>query len=125
MSADFFIDVERRMVLSAAAGVLTVGDVLNHMDRLIHHSDFRPEFNQIFDMRKVTDIELSNEDIKKLATKNIFAPASHRALLVTPGLQFGLGRIFATYREIAGETGIRILTDEKEARSWVSLLEEA
>ena len=124
MPADFSIDVKHRMVFSKATGVLTVGNVLDHMDRLIHHPDFLPAFNQIFDMREVTEIEMSNEDIKRLAGPNIFATESHRALLVTPGLQFGLGRMFATYRELAGETGIRILTDEKEARSWVSLPEE-
>jgi hypothetical protein len=112
------------MVFSKATGVFTVGDGLDHMDRLIHHPDFKPEFNQILDMREVTQVELSSEDLKKLAAKNIFANTSHRALLVTPGLQFGLGRIFATYREFAGETGIRILTDEKEAHSWVSLVKE-
>jgi hypothetical protein len=124
MSADFIIDVRRSMVFSRATDVLTVGDVLDHMERLTSHPDFRPEFNQIFDMREVTRVEMSGEDIKRLATKNIFAPVSRRALLVTPGLQFGLGRIFATYREFAGETGIRILIDEREAHSWVSLIEE-
>jgi hypothetical protein len=124
VSAEFFIDVERRMVFSKATGVLTVGDVLDQMDKLTHHPDFQPEWNQIMDMRNVTAIELSGDDIKKLATRNIFVAPSRRAMLVTPGLQFGLGRIFATYREFAGETGIRILTDEKEAHSRVSLLEE-
>jgi hypothetical protein len=124
MPADFYIDTKRRMVFSNATGVVALGDALSHMDRLSHHPDFRPEFNQIFDFRQVTEIALSNEDVQKLAKRNIFAAESRRAFLVTPGLQFGVARMFAAYRVIAGEQGINIFTDGKEARSWVSLPED-
>ena len=122
MPADFSIDAQRRIVFSRAEGVLTVAEILDNSDRMRRDPEFRPDFNQLFDLRGVTKFELSNEDIEQLARQLIFAPESRRAFLVTPGLQVGMARMFATYRTIAGgEHGIRIFTDPGEARSWVSL----
>jgi hypothetical protein len=112
------------MVFSKATGAFTFEDALGHMDRLSRHPDFRPAFNQILDFRQVTELALSGDDVQELAKRNIFAADSRRALLVTSGLQFGLARMFASYRGIAGEEGIRVFTEAKEARSWVRLPEE-
>jgi len=112
------------MVFSRATGVVTVADVLGHMDRLSRHTDFRPEFSQIIDFREAAEVRLSSDEVQEIARRNVFAAESRRAILVTPGLQFGLARMFATYRELAGEQGIHIFTDAAEARSWVSLPEE-
>jgi len=112
------------MVFSRVTGVLTFGDVLDHMDRLSRHPDFRPTYDQIIDFRQATEMALSDEEIRDLARRNIFGAGSRRAFLVNPGLQYGLARVFETYREMAGEHGIRIFTDDNEALSWVSLREE-
>jgi hypothetical protein len=125
MPADFSIDAQRRMVFSNATGVLTLSDALDHMDRLSRHPDFRPAYNQLFDFRKVTEIALSGDDIQEIAARNIFAPGSRRAFLVATGLQFGMARMFATYRRFGGEQGISVFTDANKARSWVSLPDEA
>jgi hypothetical protein len=120
MPADFTIDTERETVFSEATGVFTLGDALSHVDRLIGHPDFKPVFNQIIDFRQATGMALSCDDVRNLAKQNIFSADSRRPFLVTPGVQFGLGRVFATYRELEVEQGIRIFTDANEARSSVS-----
>jgi hypothetical protein len=120
MPATFSIDVQNKMVHSKATGVLNRADLQAYMDQLSGHPDFRPEFNQIADFRQVRDIALSNDEIRELAGRRIFAPKSRRAFLVADQLVFGLARMFATLREIGGEQGIRVFTDAKEARSWVS-----
>ena len=123
MPCDYFIDVPRRLVFSSGTEVVVTDDVLNHMSRLSRDPNFLPEFNQIIDLRAVTQFKLSSEDIRRIAKRNIFAPTSKRSFLVASTLLFGLGRMFETYREIEGEQGIKIVTDMEEARSWVGLRE--
>jgi len=125
MPFDFTIDAANGIVISKASGVVTYAEVLGHMDRLRHHPEFRPTFNQFLDLHEVTDIAISADEIREIATQTVFAPGSHRAFLATSGLKFGISRMYETYRRIHGEDGIRIFTDVKEARSWASVPEES
>jgi hypothetical protein len=124
MPADFFIDPKLGMVYSKATGIFGHIEALDHMTRLKRHPDFRPEFNQLFDFRPITKVELSNADVKDFASRTIFSADSKRAFVVASDLQFGLSRMFGTYREIAGEQGIMIFREMTEALSWLSLSAE-
>ncbi|MES2921488.1 MAG: hypothetical protein V4819_08080 [Verrucomicrobiota bacterium] len=121
MPADFFIDSQRGIVFSKAAGVFGHAEALDHMDRLQSDQDFHPEFNQLFDFREVTTITLSCAEVERLAQRDIFSARSGRAFVVFGDLGFGLGRVFETYRELQGETGIAIFRNMQEALSWLSL----
>jgi hypothetical protein len=125
MPADFYIDVPRRMVFSHGSGVLRLADFRDHMERLLQHPDFRPEFNQLLDFRRVEDVTITAEEIILLAARNVFSPKSRRAFVVTSDLHFGLVRMFGSYRENAGEKGIKLFREMKEALAWLSLTEEA
>jgi len=125
MPADFYIDVPRRMVFSRGTGRLSRADCLDHMDRLQPHPDFRPEFNQLLDFRSVTEVNITNGDIINLAERPVFHPKSLRAFVVKSDLQFGLVRMFATYRQMAGEHGIQIFRDLPLALAYLSLAEGA
>ena len=124
MSADFFIDTQRGVVFSRAEGVCGRADILDHMDRLRHHPDFRRELEQLFDFRKVTKATLSEEDVKILAAWNVFSGQSKRALVVSSDAHYGLARMFEAYREFAGEHGIVIFREMAEALSWLALSTE-
>ena len=125
MPADFYIDVPRRMVFSHGAGVLRFADFRGHMDRLLRHPDFRPEFSQLLDFRDVTEVVITSEEIVLLGARNVFSPKSKRAFVVNSDLHFGLVRMFASYREIAGESGIRLFRDLAAALEWLALTEGA
>jgi len=124
MPADFFIDPRRRMVFSKAVGVLCFADVVDHMTRLRSHPDFRPEFHQLFDFREVTAFPITFDDLRSLAKRSIFSANSRRAYVVRTDWQFGLGRVFSTYRELAGETGIQIFRTMEEGLAWLGLAAE-
>jgi hypothetical protein len=124
MPADFYIDAERHIVFSKATGVLGRSEALDHMDRLERNPDFRSDFNQLFDFRSVTAVQLSHEEIKVLATRTIFHPSSRRAFVVARDFDFGIGRVFGTYRDLAGEPGVAVFREMKEALSWLSLPSE-
>ena len=124
MPADFFIDTQLGVVFSKAVGMLALADGLDHMDRLQSHPDFRPEFKQLFDFRRVSEVALSNDDIRRLAQRTIFGKTSRRAFVVSGDLEFGIGRMFEAYRDVAGESGIVIFREMKEALAWLSLSAE-
>ena len=121
MPADFHIDPAHCTVFSKAVGVLNSVVGLDHMDRLQSHPDFRPEFNQIFDFREVTDVELSHGEIRRLAQRKIFSDHSRRAFVVANDFQFGIARMFGTYRDVEGEPSIAVFREMREALAWLSL----
>ena len=120
MPAFYKIDKERRLVMSTGWGVLTLADSLAHQEKLLNDPDFDRRFSQLLDVTHVTDVELSAEDIRRLALTKIFsADTSRRAILVKNDLQFGLARMFEMVRDGFGEKGIRVFRNLEEALEWV------
>jgi hypothetical protein len=106
-------------VLSTGAGVLTRKDMEEHQKRLAKDKDFDPRYSQLLDFLQVTDIEITPEDVRALATANLFSGTSRRAFLVKDSLSFGLARVFQTHRELKGESGIRVFRKLDEAVDWL------
>ena len=119
MPAFYKIDKERKLVLSSGSGVLTREDVLGHQDRLSQDPDFDPSFSQLSDFTHITKVDLTPEDVRLAAKRNIFSPQSRRAMVVNNDLQYGLARMFEIHRELAGEKGIRVFRKIEEALDWV------
>jgi hypothetical protein len=119
MPAYFKIDNERRLVMSTIAGVFTLADGLAHQEKLLKHPDFDPGFSQLLDCTHVARVELTPEDVRRLAQTSIFSPDARRAILVESDLAFGLARMFVIFRESFGEKGIRVFRNLDEALYWV------
>lgn len=119
MPAFFKIDRERGLVITTAAGVLTLADGLALQENLRKHPDFDPGFSQLMDCSHVTKVELTREDVMRLAQTSLFAPDSRRAFLVTGDLAFGIARMFEMLRDTMGEKGIRVFRNLDEALDWV------
>ena len=89
MPAFYKIANDRRLVLSTASGVFTLADALAHQEQILADPDFNPQYSQLLDFTHVTKIELTAEDVCKLAERDIFHPTSSRAILVTNDLGEG------------------------------------
>lgn len=113
------IDKERRLVLTTGSGVVTLSDAVSHMNKLSKDPDFDPSFSQIVDFTHVTRIELSADDIRRLAQRTIFSPHSRRAFIAPDEAAFGIGRMFEMLRGLEGEKGIGIFRSLEEALEWV------
>jgi hypothetical protein len=122
MPAFYKIAMDRRLVLTSASGVLTLADVLAHQEQILADPDFNPQYSQLLDLTHVTKIDLSADDICKLAERSVFWPTSSRAILVNTDLGVGLARLFKILREHAGEKGIRIFRNLDEALQWVFMM---
>ena len=119
MPAFYKIDKERRLVLSTASGVFTLADAVSHMDKLSKDPDFDSRFSQISDFTHVSRVELSGDEIRRLAQRTIFSAHSRRALIAPNETVFGIGRMFEILRGLEGEKGIRIFYTLDEAPEWV------
>jgi hypothetical protein len=122
MPAFYKISKDRRLVLSTASGVFTLADALAHQEQILADPDFNPQYSQLLDFTHVTKIELTAEDVCKLAERDIFHPTSSRAILVTNDLGEGLARLFTILREHAGEKRIRVFRHLDEALEWVFMM---
>lgn len=119
MPASYQIDKKRRLVISKATGVITLADGVVHQKQLLADADFDPSFSQLADLTEVTKWDVQVEDLRQLAEKSIFSPMSRRAFVVGSEEAFGLFRMFETFREMAGEQGIRVFRQREEALRWV------
>lgn len=124
MPAEFLIDVPNRLVCTYASGSVTYADALSHMERLSADPRFLGSFHQIIDFRDTTGTELTAEQVRELSRRPVYAPSSRRAFVMGTDVQFGLGRMFAAFRELEGEPNIRIVRDMPEALAWTRVTAE-
>jgi hypothetical protein len=122
MPTFYKIAKDRRLVLSTASGVFTLADALAHQDQILADPDFSPLYSQLYDFTHVTKIDLSADDICKLAERDIFHPTSSRVILVTNDLGQGLAQLFKILRDHAGEKRIRIFRNLDEALEWLFMM---
>jgi len=71
MPAYFKIDKEQKLVMSTAAGVFTMADVLEHQEKLLKDSDFDPSFSHLVDLTHITKFDLETEGIHRLAQQSL------------------------------------------------------
>ena len=118
MPAWYQIDAARRLVLSTGSGLLTATDIMAHQRQLMGDPNFDPSFSQFWDFTAVITNAINGDDVRAIAATTVFSANSRRAALVRTDEQFGLCRMFATYREGRGEYGVRVFRDRAEALRW-------
>jgi hypothetical protein len=114
------IDKNRRLVWSTAWGVFSYDDIVTHKDRLLSDPDFDPSYSQIADLTQVTRSKLTTNEVQVFAQFQAFSPGSRRALVAKDDGLFGLGRMYATLRDIRGESGIGVFRNVEDALDWIS-----
>ena len=119
MPVRYVIDKERRLVITTGEGRVSIGEMKGHQNRLLGDPDFDPSFNQLNDFTTATDVQLSGEEISAFARRDVFSPASRRAIVVSKTLHFGIARQFEMYH---GERSIvRVFYDREEALKWLDI----
>lgn len=90
MQVRYFIDKQRRMILTTAAGCVMFDDIEGHQARLLADPDFDGTFDQLIDTSTATKFDISAPEAKILAERPIFPPQSSRAFVATEPHIFGL-----------------------------------
>ena len=123
MPCEFLIDVEHRLVISRGTGTFRYVDFAGHMRMLGPDPRFRPEFDHLVDCRKFERFDVTAAQVESMGEQSLFAAQSRRAFVVASELHYGLGRMFATYREMKRGQTTMVFRDMREAIAWLGLPE--
>jgi hypothetical protein len=129
VSIEYHIDHERRIVLAWVRGTLTDDDVFGYQSDLWS----RPEvsgYNELIDMTDVEHIAMPSSDrVPDLAAlsaemdpPDVF---SKFAIVAPSDLAFGLGRRYATYRELNSRSTkkVGVFRSMEAALAWLGMAE--
>jgi hypothetical protein len=120
MPVEYRIDVSLRTVFTTPFGAFTDRDSREYVEDLRHHPDFESDFNQLFDARDVTSVELSGACVRDIAAMRMFGEGSLRAFVVRTDVAFGMVRMFEMLRDDALDQ-IRVFRNIDDARAWLGL----
>lgn len=102
--------------------MVTWEEIKARQDQTKTDPNFDPEFDQIVDLRSVTRFEMSPEQTRSLARRQIFSSQSKRAFVATSPSVFGVGRMWETYTEFSNDPShIQVFYDLSSALKWLGL----
>jgi hypothetical protein len=106
-------------VFSAIKGVYSYDVAVKRMRQLQKDPKFDPSFALLMDFREATKVDLSHNEIVDLSSIHVFSPESKRAYVVASPEQFGLARMFSSYRSPKKHQVFCVFTDMDEAIAWL------
>jgi hypothetical protein len=124
VSVSYSIDKQRRLIRTAAEGLVKFDDVRGHQDRLLADPDFDTSFDQLIDATAVTKFEISADEARILANRSILSSKSRRAFVATKPHIFGLGRMMEAYRDGRDYADVEVFYSMDEALKWLERVEK-
>jgi len=122
MPCRYVIDVEQHLVISTAWDRVTFAEVDAQQDRLISDPGFNPEFKQLVDATKVTDLDISIDQVKTIFGRKTFSSSSQCAFLGSSLSILGMGRLIEAQAEMAeGREQVRVFSNRESALKWLGL----
>jgi hypothetical protein len=120
MPCSYVIDKPRRLVLTTGWDVVTFDEAMAHQEQLRTDLAFSPEYSQLIDLTRVTDIPMDAEQVRQLAQRNIFGRESIRAFVGSSLVAYGMLRMLQAFREMAGgEEQVAVFYDLPSALRWL------
>jgi hypothetical protein len=119
MPASYRLDPARRLVLTHSSGVLTDREVRDVYEAIRKDPAFEPTFQQLCDLRDVTEITATVETLRDLARSHIFAAGTRRAFVVARDVDYGMSRLFQAYA-LEGAV-LEVFRDIEKAEMWLGL----
>jgi phenylalanine-4-hydroxylase len=119
MPATLTIHPERRLVYTAFHGDLAADEFLHHADAIRTHPNFDPSYNEVVDLRGVTELHANTDTVLKLARReSLFNRESKHVVIASPGLVFRLAKLF---QGIAEETrpNLKVVRTPEEAFDYL------
>ncbi len=122
MPFDYVVHRKQRLVISTGSDVVTWWEIRERQDQTQTDPDFDPEFNQLVDLRAVTDVDMTSDQARTLARRMIFSATSKRAFVAANPAVFGMGRMWEILTELSDNPSqIRVFYDLSSALKWLNL----
>ena len=116
-SAEYVVDVGRRLVAVKFGEKLTVEDIQRYSRHLQSNPSFRPNYSEIVDLTQVEELNLQADDFLKLADKiDPFSPDAKRAFVVRNSVQNHAARM---HKVLRAQRNIEIFRSIEEAERWI------
>jgi hypothetical protein len=125
MPQSYRIDRNKRLVIVTAWGCCTLDDALGLREKLLNDRNFDRRYGQLADFTRVTEFEITPQELRLLAEVSPFSFDSRRALVAKQPLVFAFLRMFESFRELKGEKHIRVFHNRREAMTWLMAQKEA
>ena len=119
MSLNVTVDVARGLIVTRATGVLTFEDVLSARAQAQANPNFNAGYNDLFDLREVTEIRISGAEMARIAATSVLARGVCRAFVVTTQVQYGMARMFSGLAE-PHDQNVFVFRDLAVAEAWLS-----
>ncbi len=123
MPVSYHIDTASRVVFTRGTGRITDEDLLAYQDRLRGDPAFNSAFDQIYDLRQVTENVVSDATMRRLGERNPFLPSVRRAFITDTELTHSRVTTFLSLADVDPEQ-VRIFGDMAAARRWLYLPQE-
>ena len=120
MPINYRIDAAREIVIVVGTGILTAEEMRQEQAEMNRETDLASHFNQLIDLKEVTELRLSVEDVRQLSYGSPFREGSRRVIVVDRPEDYGLARVFQALTEPHGAE-LRVLYDLEEARRWLGM----
>jgi hypothetical protein len=119
MPASYRIDTQERRVFTTMEGVLTNAEATSVIARMGADPLFDPNYTELADLRQITAVEMTMDEIVELAVLRVFARASRRAIVASIPLYFGMARMYESHHEASSGGNVRVFSDIAEALQWI------
>lgn len=120
MPITYEIDTNARVVYSEAFGVLTESETATHYDRISRDPAFHPDYRQLCDLQRVTELKASRDFLRNLAMTSIFDRGTRRAVVAPTDHYYGLARMLQAFSDLDGRE-VGVFRTEEEAREWLGV----
>jgi hypothetical protein len=118
MPYPYEIDTRRRVIITRAVDALTADDIRETRGILLADPGFDAGYNQLIDLRNMTDTALEFVDLANIAGNSVFRPGVRRAIVSTSPLQYGIARMFELLSDRHGQH-VKVFRTLAEADEWL------
>lgn len=118
----YVVYAKQRLVISTGSDLVTWEEIRKRQDQIKTDPEFKPEFNQLVDLRTVTGFDMTSGQTSALARRMIFSASSKRAFVAANPAVFGMGRMWEIFTEMSDNPSqIRVFYDLPSALKWLNL----
>lgn len=124
MSLEYELQENGKIVIAHATGVLTLQDFISMAENMKRDDDLRDPHNTLLDVRSVSEVRLTDEDLQTIAdgltSGSRKLGARKLAIVATKEQSFNLGNKYQHVTKGVSETVI-VFYSAETARTWLGL----
>ena len=127
MPITYWVDVENRVIMATALGILADADLPLYLGAVTTDADVEPGFNELFDLREVTKVEITVSGIEDVADRvqgiAQYIKETKTAIVASNRNTAAVSSFYKILRTNLPST-IRLFRDMVAARAWLGLPED-